>query len=218
MKRNKKFLAALGAVLCVLLTAWAMWDAVANHGGRLVYPMDSYAFQPSDIPMIAALLLDTVYIIALFAALVLTAYSQRKQAESTNRTRRLSPRFGFLGILGLAGFIGFYTYTNYGEYFPFCFFAFFGFFGFFYEGKMSNTFMDERFRENALRAERDAYSTGIKILFLLLVIAGQGHVPASLTLPALLIGISLDLALTLFLSEYLLYRYDHSGAMELEEE
>ena len=83
---------------------------------------------------------------------------------------------------------------------------------------MSNTYRDERFRENALRAERDACRTGVVILFLLLVIAGQGRVPPSLALPALLIGISLDLALTVFLSAYLLYRYDHDDALELEEE
>ena len=34
----------------------------------------------------------------------------------------------------------------------------------------------------------------------------------------LLIGVSLDLALTLFLSVYLLYRYDHDDSLELEEE
>ena len=34
----------------------------------------------------------------------------------------------------------------------------------------------------------------------------------------MLIVISLDLALTLFLSEYLLYRYDHDDAAALEDE
>ncbi len=215
---KKKLLAVLGAVLCILFNIWAAWDSIAHHGGRLVYPMDSYAFQPSDIPMLLALALDFIYIAFLAAALVRAAYSQRKQTERSNRTRKLNPKLGFLGILGFAGFLGFYTYINFGEYFPFCFFGFFGFFGFFFEGRMSNTFMDERFRENALRAERDACRTGIIILFFLLLIAGQGRVPASFTLPALLIGISLDLALTLFLSVYLLYRYDQGGAMELEEE
>ena len=218
MKKRTLLLAAAGGAACIAFTAWAIWDALAHHGGRLVCPMDSYAFQPSDIPMIAALVLDVLYIAALIGSLVLSAACRRRQDEANNRTRKLNPRLGFLGFLGLAGFLGFYSYANYDQYFPFCFFVFFGFFGFFYEGKMSNTYRDERFRENALRAERDAYRTGITILFLLVVIAGQGRAPASLVLPALLIGVSLDLALTLFLSVYLLYRYDHDDSLELEEE
>lgn len=218
MKKSKLRLAIAGGAACAAFNAWAAWDSLTHHGGRLVCPMDSYAFQPSDIPMIAAITLDFLYAAFLLVSLILSVAAQRKQSEAANRTRKLSPKFGFLGILGLAGFLGFYTYGNYNQYFPFCFFAFFGFFGFFYEGKMSNTYRDERFRENALRAERDACRTGILLLFLLLVIAGQGRAPASFVLPALLIGVSLDLALTLFLSVYLLYRYDHDDALELEDE
>ena len=218
MKKSKLLLAAAGGAACAAFNIYAAWDSLAHHGGRLVYPMDSYAFQPSDIPMIAAIALDFLYAAFLAVTLVLSVAAQHKQTKTSNRTRKLNPKLGFLGILGLAGFFGFYTYANYGEYFPFCFFGFFGFFGFFYEGKMSNTFMDERFRENTLRAQRDAYRTGIIILFLLLVVGGQGHVPASFALPALLIGISLDLALTLFLSVYLLYRYDHDDSLEPEDE
>lgn len=212
MKQNKKLLAILGGAACAVLTAAAVYYDLTYNAGKLVYPMDSYAFEPTDIPMIAALLLDFLYLITLLGFLVCSIFAERRRAENTNRTRKLNPKLGFLGILGIAGFLGIYTYTNYGQYFPFCFFCFFGFFGFFFEGKMSNTLMDERFRENALHAQRDAYRTGINILFLLLVIAGLGRAPASLVLPILLIVISLDLALTLFLSEYLLYRYDHDGA------
>ena len=46
MKQNKKLLAVLGAALCILFNAWAIWDSLAHHGGRLVYPMDSYAHCP----------------------------------------------------------------------------------------------------------------------------------------------------------------------------
>ena len=218
MKHNKKLFAVLGGAACAALTAYAVWDSLAHHGGRLVYPMNSYAFQPSDIPMLAALTLDFLYILTLFVFLVVAIASQRRRTEAANRTRTLNPKLGFLGIFGLAGFLGVYTYINYDQYFPFCFFCFFGFFGFFFEGKMSNTLMDERFRENVLRAQRDAYRTGIIILFLLLIIAGLGRAPNSLVLPLLLIVISLDLALTLFLSEYLLYRYDHDDAAALEDE
>lgn len=216
---KKKLLAAAGGLtLCGSFTAWSVWDAVKNHGGRLVYPMDSYAFQPSDIPMLLSISLDLIYLISLAAWLVIEAVSQKKQARESNRTRKINPKLGLLGILGLAGFLGFYTYSHYKVYFPFCFFVFFGFFGFFFEGKMSNTFMDERFQMNRLRAQRDASTTGITVAFLLLVIIGQGRACAELALILLMTGLSLDMALTGFLSEYLLYRYDHDDAAALEEE
>lgn len=217
--KKKKLLTALGGlILCGGLSAWAAWDAVKNHGGRLVYPMDSYAFQPSDIPMLLAISLDFLYIISIVAWLVVEGVSQRKQVRQSNHTRRISPKLGLLGILGLFGFLGFYTYFNYKIYFPFCFFAFFGFFGFFFEGKMSNTFMDERFQANRLRAQRDASAAGMIIAFLLLVIIGQGRTSVELALLLLMIGLSLDMALTGFLNEYLLYRYDHDDAAALEDE
>lgn len=57
------------------------------------------------------------------------------ESFNANRTRRLNPKLGLLGFFGFLGFIG-GAWTR---------FVFFGFFGFFYEGKMSNTLMDERF-------------------------------------------------------------------------
>lgn len=209
----------LGGAACAALTGAAVWYDLTYNGGRLVYPMDSYAFRTTDIPMLLALVLDAAYVLCLFALLLGGILAQRRQIAVTNRTRKLNPKLGLLGVLGLAGLAGFYTYPVYGLYFPFGFFAFFGFFGFFFEGKMSNILMDERFRENAAKAELKAYRTGFIIIFLLLVITG-GHSGASseLALPILMTGIALTLALTLFLSEYLLYRYDHDDALDLEEE
>ena len=209
----------LGGAACAALTGATVWYDLTYNGGRLVYPMDSYAFRSTDIPMLVALVLDAAYVLCLFALLLGGILAQRRQIAVTNRTRKLNPKLGLLGVLGLAGLAGFYTYPVYGLYFPFGFFAFFGFFGFFFEGKMSNILMDERFRENAAKAELKAYRTGFIIIFLLLVITG-GHSGASseLALPILMTGIALTLALTLFLSEYLLYRYDHDDALDLEEE
>lgn len=220
VSRNPRWLPpVLGGTACAALTGAAVWYDLTYNGGRLVYPMDSYAFRPTDIPMLLALVLDAVYILFLFVLLIGGILAQRRQIAITNRTRKLNPKLGLLGVLGLAGLAGFYTYPVYGLYFPFGFFAFFGFFGFFFEGKMSNTLMDERFRENAAKAELKAYRTGFIIIFLLLVITG-GHSGASseLALPILMTGIALTLALTLFLSEYLLYRYDHDDALDLGEE
>lgn len=218
--RNPRWLPpVLGGAACAALTGAAVWYDLTYNGGRLVYPMDSYAFRTTDIPMLAALVLDAAYVLCLFALLLGGILAQRRQIAVTNRTRKLNPKLGLLGVLGLAGLAGFYTYPVYGLYFPFGFFAFFGFFGFFFEGKMSNTLMDERFRENAAKAELKAYRTGFVIIFLLLVITG-GHSGASseLALPILMTGIALTLALTMFLSEYLLYRYDHDDAEAMEEE
>ena len=73
---------------------------------------------------------------------------------------------GFLGLFGFAGFLGFWTYRVDQTIFPFVFFVFFGFFGFFYEGKMSNTLIDERYKENKMRAQSTANKTALSIIFL----------------------------------------------------
>lgn len=209
----------LGGAGCAAVTALAVWDALAHHEGRLVYPMDSYAFQLSDIPMLLALGVDALFILSLFVLLIGSVLAQRKQIETTNRTRRINPKFGLLGFLGFLGFAGFWSYGAYGDATPFVFFAFFGFFGFFFEGKMSNTLMDERFRENAVRAELKAYRTGFIVMFLLLVASGQsGRFSAEIIAPLMIGGVAMAVALTMFLSEYLLYRYDHDGALEMEAE
>ena len=93
-------------------------------------------------------------------------------------------------------------------------------FGFYYEGKMSGTFMDERFRENAARASLRASNVAFSILMLALVVFCRGRLFGSLeyTLIALLITLSLTLALRIFLAEYLLYRYDYDERLDEGEE
>lgn len=210
-------LPVVGGVGCAVLTGVAVWFDLTHNGGRLVYPMDSYAFQGSDMPMLLAMAVDGAYVLYLVFLLVRWGAAQKRQVRETGRTRRLSPKFGFLGFLGFLGFAGFWGYGALGDLSGFVFFAFFGFFGFFFEGKMSNTLMDERFKENAVKADLKAYRAGFIIIFLLLILMGQaGRFKAELVAPVLIIGIALAVALTMFLSEYLLYRYDHDDAMELE--
>ena len=158
---------------------------------------------------IALVILYALYLAALlFRAII--ANNQRQAAAKT--TRKLNPKLGLLGFLGLFGFVGFWTYSAYHVVSPFVFFGFFGFFGFFYEGKMSNTLMDERYEENRIHAELAAHRVSLSIIFLslLLLNLNAGALLGSLefTLIALTILISLAVALDLFLSEYLLYRYD----------
>ncbi len=212
-------LLALGGVLCAALTGAAVWYDLTYNGGKLVYPMHSYAFAPADIPMLLAIALDVLYVLYLAFLLVRGIRVQKERAAKTGRTRRLSPKLGFLGFCGFLGFAGFWTYGALGDLSGFIFFAFFGFFGFFFEGKMSNTLMDERYKENAARAERKALRIGFGIIFFLLIFAGQaGRLTAELVAPILIAGIALAVALTIFLSEYLLYRYDYDDAAAMEED
>ncbi len=212
MKKRAKFLAGWG-ILCLLLLLASSWYAVTCNDSRLVVPMDFnlYTFQVKDLPMLLSLSLTCIYGITLFVTLISGISKKQRQIERTNRTRRLDPRLGYLGFLGILGFGGFWTYSIDGSVFPFAFFLFFGFFGFYYEGKMSGTFMDERFRENSAKASLKASNIALSAIFIAFIILCQGKLFGSLdyTLIAVIITISVAFALKVFLSEYLLYRYDH---------
>ncbi len=219
MKKKTKILVFSG-ITCFLLLLLSTWYAVVFNGSRLVAPMDfsSYTFQVQDLPMLFSLVLVCIYGAILLFTFIISAGRSRRKAEDTNTTRRLNPKLGLLGILGFLGFTGFWTHSVDGSVFPFVFFLFFGFFGFYYEGKMSGTFMDERFRENAARARLRASDITFRILFIALVILCQGKLLGNLehAFIAGMIILSLALALRIFLSEYLLYRYDHDDLAEEE--
>ena len=85
---------------------------------------------------------------------------------------------------------------------------------------MSGTFMDERFRENIVRARLKAYGISFRVILIALIILCQRKLFGSLeyTLIATIITLSLALALGIFLSEYLLYRYDHDDLAGESEE
>lgn len=205
-------------VFCILFLLASSWYAVTYNDSRLVVPMDfaSYTFQVKDLPMIFSVAMFCIYILALFVTLLLQAYQARRQQAHSNITRKLSPKLGLLGFLGFLGFGGFWTYAADGSVFPFAFFLFFGFFGFYFEGKMSGTFMDERFRENAVRANLKASNIAFSIISIALIVFCQGALLGHLeyTLIALLITLSLTIALRIFLAEYFLYRYDHDDLSE----
>ena len=94
------FLVLLG-MTCAAATGTAVWYDLTYNSGRLVYPMDSYAFQPMDIPMIIVVAADVLFFLHLAFLLVRGIIAQREHVAKTGRTRRLSPKFGFLGFLGL---------------------------------------------------------------------------------------------------------------------
>lgn len=213
MKKNRVKIWAGCAIFCIAAVLVSSWYAVTYNDSRLVVPMDlgSYTFSPRDLPMIGSISLTCVYALALFIQLLIGSGKNRRTTAQSNTTRTINPKLGLLGLLGFLGLAGFWSYPVRGEVFPFAFFLFFGFFGFFYEGKMSGTFMDERFRENAARAQLNAYKITFIITLLALVILCQRKLFGSLeyTLIATIVVLSLALALGIFLSEYLLYRYDH---------
>lgn len=210
MKTNKMKIWIGCGIICVLSVLLSSWYAVAFNDSRLVDPMDfkNYVFEIRDLPMIISISLTCVYFVALFVMLFIHAGKMKREAEETCVTRRINPKLGGLGVLGFLGFAGFWTYPMDGTIFPF---AFFLFFGFYYEGKMSGTFMDERFCENIARAKLKAYKITFGVMLIALIILCQGKLFGNLeyTLIAAIITLSLALALGIFLSEYLLYRYDH---------
>lgn len=211
-----------GGIICVLLLLISTWDAVTFNDARLVAPMDfgSYTFQIRDLPMVISLLLVCVYVLIAFVVLCFGIVRGKRAKTDRNRTRRLNPKMGWLGLLGFGGFAGFWTYSVDQSVFPFAFFLFFGFFGFFFEGKMSGTYMDERFRANAARAQLTALKVTCSIVFFALIVLCQGKLFGSFehTLIAAVVLLALALALGGFLSEYLLYRYDHDDQYDGYEE
>ncbi len=222
MKRNHKKHLIFSGLACAAWTAASTWHAVTFNESRFVIPMDlsEYSFRAKDLPMILSAALCVLYILYLFVLLIQAILTQKQKEASAQVTRSLNPKLGLLGFLGLAGFLGFWTYHVDKTIFPFVFFLFFGFFGFFYEGKMSDTFMDERYRENRMRASAAANKIALAVIFAAILILGQGRFMGNLeyTLIALIIVVALAIALEIFLSEYLLYRYDHGDTWEESEE
>ncbi len=208
-------------VLCIFLLLISSWYAITFNDSRLVTPIDfgSYTFQVQDLPMIISVSLTCIYVFFLFVLLFLSIRKNNKKIATLNTTRKLNPKLGLLGLFGFLGFAGIWTYSIDGSIFPFIFFVFFGFFGFYYEGKMSGTFMDERFRENAIRAKLKASDITFSIIFIALIILCQGKFFGNYeyTLIAIIVTLSLALALKIFLTEYLLYRYDHGNQTDESE-
>lgn len=131
-------------------------------------------------------------------------------------TRAINPKFGLLGLFGVMGFLGFLPQIpkqpdiipiN----FPLFFFSFFGFFGFYYEGKMSNTLMDERFEKNSYRAKAIANKSAFMlILGVAMLCMSVIHIKNPQTMLNILIAtLGLAFGLLLFLQQYLLYRFEN---------
>lgn len=203
MKRNKMKAIVIPGIICMLILVVSIWYSIRYNESRLIVSTDleTYQFSPKDLPMICSVALTIGYVYYLLVSLGKTSRQQKKKILQTNRTRRLNPMLGFLGFFGFLGFIG-------GGWFRF---VFFGFFGFFYEGKMSSTLMDERFRENKNKAQLMALKAAFAVIILafIVILVGESFMSMEYLLTVVYILMSLSIALAIFLSEYLLYRYDH---------
>lgn len=222
MKRNQKKWVVILGVVVVLLNLASSWYSVNYNESRILAPMDysEYIFEWKDLPMICSVILAVLYIFYLLFFIMKTDRETKRKIADTNKTRNISPLFGLFGFFGFLGFLGFYTYHLDKNISPFFAFVFLGFFGFFYEGKMSGILMDERYRENLIRAQLTALKTAFVIIGVTLFLVGSGRLMGNLeyTLIAMVILISFAFALALFLSEYLLYRYDHDDLSSESEE
>ena len=80
--------------------------------------------------------------------------------------------------------------------------------------------VQERYKENKMKAQSVANKTSLSIIFLAILILGQGKLMDNLeyTLIALVIVIALSIALEIFLGEYLLYHYDNDEQFGESEE
>ena len=212
MKKRTKLTICLG-VICALLVAISSWYTIAFNNSRFIVPMDlsEYVFRVQDLPMIISGILLALYIVYLVVLLLRVTLANKRKELTVKSTRAVNPKLGFLG---------FWTYSVDKTIFPFIFFMFFGFFGFFYEGKMSNTLIDERYKENKMKARSVANKTSLSIIFLAMLILGQGKLMGNLeyNLVAFVIVVAISIALETFLSEYLLYRYDNDEQFEESEE
>ena len=143
-------------------------------------------------------------------------HKQDSIKQKPQYTRKISPKLGLLGFFGLFGFLGFVPQFC-GESgvldvpFPLIFFCFFGFFGFYYEGKMSGIMIDERYEANVNRAAAIANRVSLTLIIMAAILAlSLFRIHDSYGMLKLLLAIiGFAFGLSLFLQEYLLYRFEN---------
>nr|WP_307992065.1 DUF3796 domain-containing protein [uncultured Niameybacter sp.] len=128
--------------------------------------------------------------------------------KDSSRTRRISP---WLGILGFLGFIGPIIYSQTGDLMGLVFLGFFGFFSFYFEGKMSGTLRDERFKYNEQRVimiagRVNSVGTVFALIMTVNYIVPRGN---DIALSFLVGSLSLLWAVNILLQMSLLYYFEH---------
>lgn len=128
--------------------------------------------------------------------------------NDNNTTRRISP---WLGALGFLGFIGPIIYSQTGDTTNLIFLGFFGFFAFYFEGKMSGTLRDERFKYNEQKAmiiagRVNSVATAFALIITVNYIAPKG---SDIALSFLVATLAILWAIHIFLQVFLLYYFEH---------
>lgn len=125
-----------------------------------------------------------------------------------NITRKISPWLGLLGFMGILGPIC-YKLTN--DPTALIFIAFFGFFGFYFEGKMSGTLMDERFKYNQQRAAAVAGKVNsLGMVFALIITANYvSRMGIDVAYTFLIGSLASMWGLQILLQGFLLYHYEN---------
>ena len=103
-QNTKKSLLLIGITLVVLLLLSVGYDLTFN-AGRITYPMDyaNYTFRLNDLPLMLSVLLISIYIIVLFAVLIIKSIQKQQKQQQLNRTRKMNAKLGYLGFLGFLG-------------------------------------------------------------------------------------------------------------------
>lgn len=206
MKQKKIFYLFLASVLFLLIST--IYSVLFNNS-RLVVPTDFSTFQLTlkDLPMIVSLSCFCITFLYILFCIFFCIFKRKKELKKFNKTRKINPRIGMLGFLGFLGFFGIHTLIANANPSPFVFFTFFGFFGFYYEGKLSDTLIDEMYEENRKKATFKAYNIGFNTIFILVLVAP--HIYRNYLGAVLLIALSLIIALVIFLQEYFIYYYEN---------
>ena len=120
-----------------------------------------------------------IAIYVLYVTVIFFKNAFSKNFKDKNYSRTVSSYWGLCGIFGFLGFSGFWTYFEYGKIYPFVFFI-------------------------------NAYKVGFKLLFIVIWLMAIGMFSRNVEWCAIfmLISVSLIYALVIFLSNYLLYRYE----------
>ncbi len=207
-KKQIKKIIFMGVGCALLLIVGTIYSLLYNNG-RWVKNMDmsEYVFSYKDIPMLVIGALIALYAIYIVIICFKNVFS--KTAGKNDIQEQFLLTGDFVECLVFWGLADFDTH-KFGEIFPFAFFIFFGFFSFFFEGKLSHILEDELFQENKRKAQLEAYKIGFKLLFVVIWLMAIGMFSRNVEWCAMfmLISVSLIYALVLFLSNYLLYRYE----------
>ena len=188
-KKQIKKIIFMGVGCALLLIVGTIYSLLYNDG-RWVKNMDmsEYVFSYKDIPMLVIGALIALYAIYIVIICFKNVFSKNSREKRYSRT--ISPYWGFCGMFGFLGFGGFWTYYKFGE--------------------ISHILEDELFQENKRKAQLEAYKIGFKLLFVVIWLMAIGMFSRNVEWCAIfmLISVSLIYALVLFLSNYLLYRYE----------